>query len=253
MFEEENYDDIYLRNLSAGLLYLLHNTIYINRKKNGKSDPLRIPFHMALGNSEQWLLDKAVLKDNTSISDICDNLKVQRGIVQEIPSGIVTIGAPQILTDWLSGGFIRNKYQKQYNTEFALESRNMSAMTTMIPLQIPYTLKIQCSSTNERLKVWQQIIKTYYKVKKFHYKYEGFLKLDALVAFPETFTMETQNKFSYSEKEDKPLFECELSVVTYMPIIDITTERFRNEKIETFSINTILSDRNIAPNDTTQV
>lgn len=243
MFEEKNYDEVYLRNVSAGLLYLLHNTIYLKIIKKGNLEKLDIPFHLALGNSEQWLLDKAVLKDNTPISDICDNLKVMRGIVQQIPSGVITYGAPRILTDWIAGGFIRNKYEKQFNTEFSLETRDMSAMTTHIPLEIPFTLKIQCSSENERSKVWQQIIKTYYKVKKFYYAFEGFRKLEGLVAFPETFGMEKQNKFSYSEKEDKPLFECDLSVITYMPVIDVTTERFRNEKIETFSINTILSDR----------
>ncbi len=244
VFEEKNYDEIYIRNVSAGLLYLLHNTIYLKIIKKGSLEKLEIPFHLALGNSEQWLLDKAVLKDNTPITDICDNLKVMRGLVQQIPGGSITPGVPTILTDWLGGGFIRSKYEKQYNTEFSLETRDMSAMTTHIPVQIPFTLKIQCSSENERWKVWQQIIKTYYKVKKFYYSFEGFRKIDAQVAFPESFGMDRQNKFSYSEKEDKPIFECELTVVTYMPVIDITTERFRNQKIETFSINTILSDRN---------
>lgn len=252
MFQEKNFDDIFLRNVSAGLLYLLHNTIYLNKLKEGDKLKEDIPFHLALGNSEQWLLDKSVLIDNSSVADICGNLKVMRGIVQQIPSGIISMGSPEIMTDWLSGGFIRTKYAKNFDTEFSLETRELSAMTTFIPLQIPFTLKIVTATANERLKVWQQTIKTFYKVKKFFYSFEGFKKLDAYVAFPESFTMDTQNKFSYSEKEDKPVFECSLTVYAYMPIIDVTTERFRDEKIETFSISTILSDRN-TNNDTNKV
>lgn len=233
MFKQTNFDDIYLRNLSAGLLYLLHNNIFLPRIVDYEMEKQFIPFHLALGNSEQWLLDHTVMNINPNPSDICNNLQVMKGLIQTIPSGILTMGNPEIMTDWLSGGYLRTTYEKDFNTEFALESRELSAMTTYIPLSVPFTLRIVCSSANERLKVWQQVVKTFYKITKFWYAFEGWKKLDGYVAFPETFTMETQNKFAYSEKEDKPIFDCSLQVVSYMPVIDITTERFKGNKIGT--------------------
>lgn len=233
MFEEKNFDGVFTRKVIVGISSFLYESLKIREIKNEKTNIKSVRFFYSMTGEEQFLQDYFLNTDK-----YCNVLSPKiEGNVNTIPSGVFTLSNAGINESDLASGYTRIDYQKKFNTEFSLEERDMSARADFIPMQYDFEAKVKCSSDLERMKVFEALIKKFYKARKFWIKFEGFQKLPVMMAFPDSYDMAKNFNFRYPDNEKRPEVVFRLQVVSYMPVIDEKTERFIEEKIETNSLD----------------
>jgi hypothetical protein len=113
----------------------------------------------------------------------------------------------------------------------------MSARTNFIPLRYDVEMKVKSGSDIERLKIFETVIKKLYKTKKFFIKYGGFPKLPCRVSFPENYNVTKNFNFNYPSDDKRPMLIFNVELLTFMPVIDESTIRNNEEKIESSTAN----------------
>lgn len=231
MFEPKNYDSVFTRNLIVGLASFLYDVIEIKQVEDGVVKLKRIPMFHSMTGEEQFITDYFLNTDK-----YCNTLSPKiEGNVTRIPSGIFNISNVGINQQSLGSGYTRVDYQKEFDTEFSQEERDMSARTDFIPLQYDMEVKIKCGSDIERLKIFEAFIKKFWKIKKFYIKYEGFRKLPITISFPDSVNMSKNFVFKYPENDKRPQLVATIQVIAPFPVVDLKTERFSGERIDAFT------------------
>lgn len=231
MFEPKNYSSVFTRNLIVGLSSFLYDVIEIKQVRRGNVELKRVPFFYSTTGEEQFIQDFFLNTDK-----YCDILSPKiEGILARIPSGVFSMSNAGVNQQSLASGYTMADYQKEFNTEFSTEERDMAANVDFIPLQFDFEAKVKCSSDIERMKIFEELIKKFYKVKKFWIKYEGFQKLPVMVSFPDQYSMDKNFQFRYPDNSNRPTIVFNLQVVGWLPVIDLSTERFAGEKIDDFT------------------
>lgn len=231
MFEPKNYDNVFTRNLIVGLSSFLYDVIQIKQARNGNIELKRVPFFYSTTGEEQFIQDYFLNTDK-----YCNILspKIEGNLVR-VPSAVFSMSNAGINQQSVTSGYTRADYQKEFDTEFSTEERDMSARVDFIPLQFDFEAKVKAGSDIERIKIFEEIIKNFYKVKKFWIKYEGFQRLPVMVSFPDQYNLDKNFQFRYPDNEKRPTMIFNLQVVGYLPVVDLSTERFAGEKIDDFT------------------
>ena len=231
---DKNFEDVFSRNLIVGLSSFMYDVIQIKQTVKGETTMKKVPFFYSESGNEQLLTDYFLNTDK-----YCNVLspKIEGNLVT-IPSGRFSIGGVAITTDDLGSGYVRANYDEKVIGEMVDEMRSISARTNFIPLKYDIEMKVKCGSDIERLKVFDAVIKKLYKVKKFTIKYEGFRKLPCLISFPESMNMAKNFIFQYPTDDKRPLLIFNVEVLSYLPVIDETTKRNNEERIDELRDNT---------------
>lgn len=227
---ENNYDDVFIRRVMVGLCSFLYSTLSIKQVKDDQVTRKKIPFFVAMthGNGEQFMQDMYLDTDK-----YCNDLKPVEGNINVIPSGTFMIQSAGVSQQDLGSGYTRTIYSKKFDTEFTVEERDMSAFTNFLPIAFTGELKIKCGSEVERMKVFQEFMAKFYKVKKYWIRYNGFPKLPCMISFSENGEMEKNFTFQYPDGgNNRPILTVSFELTAWMPVIDPSTERFHEERIK---------------------
>jgi len=215
-----NYDDVFFRSVSIGLVNLLTNKLHIwLRKSDTEYIDVEIPFFYDHSGDERFIQDMFM---GNSLDD-CIDLKQAEGSYEQVPRGHVKLTSCSINTSMLTNRFVRGEFRKE-NDDGQLITHN--APINHIPLDLSFEIKMVLDGELNALKVWQRLIETFYKTNIFVFLWSGFV-IRAQVGFPESHDLQKNSETSYGESKT---FEIpfNLEVQTYMPVID-TTQDFRKD------------------------
>ena len=222
-----NSDDVYLRGMIGGLSNLLHNelTIWIVYEENKQE--ITVPFFYNAGSDERFLQD-IFLKQ--TMNDLID-FKVSEGNTDVIPRGQFTLSDGTITSSSLTNRFVRGEYRKEENGELM----TYNAPFNHIPLEFTVNCEIYLETFISTLKMWQKIIRTFYKHQVFEFLFEGMV-IRANVAFPESNPFENSYEFTFGDPSEKRL-TFDLAIESYIPVMDETQKFLKSNRIESFTIN----------------
>lgn len=233
MLDTKNTDDVFLRNLIVAITEFFYDSVFINSIEDGKIVRKPVKIFYSLTGEQQYLEDFFRKTDK-----YCDELQPVEGNINYLPSGRFKMVDANISTDELEGDHVRFQYNKTIETELATEIRTMSARGRFIPIEIKFDLSIKSSSELDRLKIWQVVLRRFYKVKKTWMSFEGFPKIPILIGFPEGYTMDKLFKFKYPTDTSRPMLDFSINVITYMPDMDGNTEVAAGNTIQSPKLRT---------------
>ena len=145
-----------------------------------------------------------------------------------IPRGIVTMGSPQIDTQGLTNKYTRMSYSRE---TVEGEMKTFSSFTNSLPLTISFEVTVKVDTLLDSFKIFQSVVQTFYKTYTFSFEYEGF-RIPCQVGFPESYEGSKQLEFTYNNNPQFIDFKFTVTVETYFPEKDLSTERFRGNLMQ---------------------
>jgi hypothetical protein len=221
--EKFNMDDVYLRNLVIGLLRSLNDKLtYFQVNDQQEKLEVYVPFFFSLTGDEAFLEDSFIEYQNC----ITDQPHAE-GNFDVLPRGIVSYQSSGIDAQALTNKYVRMSYAIEDSKG---EMKTFSAHTTSIPLNISFNIAMKIDTLLDSFKMYQSVIRTFYKTYSYSFEFEG-MRIPVTVGFPEDYEATKQYEFSYGSQE-YITFNFSISLETYFPDKDITTERFRGNLMQ---------------------
>ena len=152
---------------------------------------------------------------------------------------IITISGFTLNTQFLTSKYTRSIFKRRISTPFGDAEKMVSARTAMIPCGITWDVTVTTNSDLQRAKLTENIIKTFYRAKKFKYGYDGFDSLPCTVGFPANYDIHKDLKWQYPgvDTDLRPRLKFTLDSLTYMPNPDEETIRY----VDNQETNTIIT------------
>lgn len=223
-----NYDDVFTRAVSIGLINLLNNNIIIwNRISDNKIQEIPIPFYYDASGDERFMND--ILLHDTL--DDCVDRKMVEGNIDVIPRGWIRMDSCTINVATFTNRFVYGEYTEETDDG---ELRTYSAPVIIVPLDLTYTAQIKFDSLLDVHKGLQKVIETFYKVNTFKIMYNGMV-IQVSAAFPEDHTITKTYEFSFGD-DTTPTLDFSLAVETYLPLMDKTKQFAKTNIIESVVI-----------------
>jgi hypothetical protein len=215
-----NTDNVHSRAVIVGLVNLLNTRVqYENILSDTNIDLVTVPFFYSMTGDERFLQDYFLEWND------CVHPKIADGNYDVIPRGIVTLTANTINTTVMTHRFVRGSYVK----EVAGQLQTYNAFLNSIPLSMTFDVQIETDTNLDAFKIQQSIIETFYKTQVYSVSYKGF-RVPCQVGFPEDYGLDKTFEFTY-QSDSKLNIKFSLSIETYMPVIDPTTERKNSNRI----------------------
>jgi hypothetical protein len=209
-----NTDNVHTRAVMVGLINLLNSKIqYENVLSDTSSDIVTVPFLPNMGGDERFLQDFFLHWNE------CIHPRMADGNYDVVPRGAVTLDSNSINTTAMTHRFVRGNYVKEVNGEL----QRFSAFLNSIPLTMDFSVEVVADNMLEVFKIQQAVLETFYKIQVFSVSFKGF-RVPCQVGFPDELAFEKTFEFSYQSNET-PKFNFNLSLETYYPVTDPTTER----------------------------
>lgn len=224
---KKHFESIHARGVFIGLVNILNNKIFLEwDNSEGGKEYKNIPFFYSFVGSERFL------QDYFNFINDCESQNKISGNFDQLPRGMVKLSNISINTGNMTNKFARMQYYKLENNEWVLNETYVNA----IPMQYNFEIIIECNTQGELFKIFQEILKVFYKVQIYNFQYDGFL-IPCQVTFPEDMGIERSSEFSFPDSE-KNKFTFQLEVETYFPVKDELNEMSvienRIENIEYF-------------------
>ena len=215
-----NTDNVHSRAVIVGLLNLLNSKVYIENILGDESiDSIEVPFYYNMGGDERFLQDYYLHWNE------CMTPRMADGNYDVIPRGIVTLSSNNVNTAAMTHRFVRGTYVKEVDGKM----QQYNAFLNSIPLTMSFEVKIETDSYLDAFKVQQSILETFYKVQVYSVQFKGF-RVPCQVGFPEDYSLEKTFEFTY-QSETKVFVNFSLTVETYFPVPDRTTERLNSNRM----------------------
>ena len=209
-----NTDNVHTRAVIVGLVNLLNSKIfYENVLSDTNIESVTVPFLPNMGGDERFMQDFF-----THWND-CLHPRMADGNYDVIPRGTVILDGNTINTNMMTHRFVRGNYVK----EVAGELQRFNAFLNSIPLTLDFTIEVETDKLLDAFKIQQSILETFYKVQVFSVNFKGF-RVPCQAGFSDDLGVEKTFEFSY-QSEDKIKFKFSISLETYYPVTDRTTER----------------------------
>lgn len=223
-----DYDDVFFRSVSIGLINLLTNKLHIwHRQDDTKYIDVPVPFFYDHAGDERFIQDMFF---GNSLDD-CVDLKQAEASYDKIPRGHIKLTSASINASMLTNRFVRGEFRKE-NDKGQLITYN--APINHIPLDLSFEVKMVLDGELGALKIWQRLIEVFYKIHIFSFLWGGFV-IKAQVGFPESHDLSKSPATTYGE--DKQLeIPFNLEVQTFLPVIDTTLEFRKDVRIEQFNV-----------------
>lgn len=216
-----NTDNVHSRGVIVGLLNLLNSKVYFeNVLSDTVIDPVYVPFFYNMGGDERFLQDYF-----TEWND-CINPRHADGNYDVIPRGIVTMTSKTIDTGKLTHRFVRGTYVKEVNGEL----QTYSAYINSLPISMNFDVEIDVDSNLDAFKIEQTLIETFYKNQVFSITYKGF-RIPCQVSFAEDYGIDKTFEFTF-QAQAKIKAKFTLALETYFPVLDPTTVRRNNNRMD---------------------
>lgn len=227
--EKFNTDDVFLRGVILGLLSKLNDEItYEQVGEDQTKTKIYIPFFYSLAGDEPFLQDFYLSYET------CDGKPAfAEGNYDVIPRGILELSSVNIDAASSTSRFVRASYVKEVEKETGSEMVTYSSYTNPIPLSIQVSARIKVDTINEVFKVQQSTVELLYKRFIYYFSYKGF-RIPVQVSLPESLPERAANfSFGYGQsRTDGMTLSFNMTLETYLPQVDLTTERFRGNLMQ---------------------
>jgi len=226
-----NHDEVFFRSLLIGLISELNNRItYPQVGNDNMIREIFIPFLPTLTGDEPFLQDNFL-----DYGDCDGNPAFAEGNYDVTPRAIVEVGDCQIVTTSSTNKYVRATYVKRVpnpNGDGSAEMQTYSSYLAPIPLSQSFNIKIKVDTELEAFKIQARVIEVLFKNFVFFFEYNGF-RIPCQATMPVT-TGERPKLFNYSYGTDKQgvFISFSIAVETYLPQLDLSTERFRGNLMQ---------------------
>ena len=226
-----NSDDIFFRGLIIGMLKSLNEKItYFQTTSSGNVQEIYIPFFYSLAGDESFLQDFYL-----NYGDCDGNPAFAEGNYDVIPRGILEYSGSRINTASSTNKYVRGTYEKEIMQDSGgSERRAYSAYLSPIPIDSTFNLKLKVDTTTDALKVQARVIEVLFKNFVYYFEYNGF-RIPAQVSLADVVPEKTPNMFNFSygsTRGEGITLTLSVNVETYLPQLDLTTERFRGNLMQ---------------------
>ena len=226
---KQNHDNVFWRGLLVGLISVLNEKITI--PQIGKDNLLReifIPFFPTLAGDEPFIQDNFL-----DYGDCDGNPAFAEGNYDVIPRGIIEMGACQIVTSSSTNKYVRATYTKEIpNGEDGAEMKSYSSYLAPIPLSQSFNIRIKVDNELEAFKIQQRVVEVLFKNFIYYFEYNG-MRIPAQGSLPDT--PGDRNRifnYSYGSNKESIIIGFNISVETYLPQLDLSSERFRGNLMQ---------------------
>lgn len=200
--EQRNYDDVYIRMVSAALTKTLSRCMMWINYFHDKKIRVVVPFYMSMGGSERFLLDAFV-------DDVVD-ARVELN-TDQIPRGSVTfMGFSTKVNEFANP----NQYISK-KTVVNGEMKSYLMKTKGIPITLNYDIDIVVATEIDIMKASEKILNMLFNWMFFNIDYFG-IKLDAVFNLPDDKSIEITREENL-DTEYKKHIKFSLMVNTYYP------------------------------------
>lgn len=200
--EQRNYDDVYIRMVSAALTKSLSRCItWINYFEDKKMRVV-VPFYMSLGGGERFLLDAFV-------DDVVDN-RVELN-TDQIPRGVITFNGFSTKVNEFANP---NQYISK-KTVINGEMKDFIMKTKGIPVTLNYDIDIVVISEIDTMKCSEKILNMLFNWLYFNIDFYG-IKIDAVFNLPDDKQIEIVREQNL-DTDNKKHIKFSLSVSSYYP------------------------------------
>jgi hypothetical protein len=204
----------------VGLINLLNSRIqYENVLSDTVVETIGVPFLPNMGGDERFLQDFF-----THWND-CKHPRMADGNYDVIPRGVVTLSSNTINTTAMTHRFVRGSYVKEVNGEL----QRYNAFLNSLPLTMDFDIEVETDTVIDAFKIQQAILETFYKVQVFSVSFKGF-RVPCQAGFSDDLGIEKTFEFTYQD-ETAVKFKFSISVETYYPVTDPTTERLDSNRM----------------------
>jgi hypothetical protein len=228
--EKFNTDDVFFRGVILGLLSKLNETItYIQIGSDQQKKIVYIPFFYSMVGDEPFLQDFYL-----SYEDCDGNPAFAEGNYDVVPRGVIEMGSISIATSSSTTKFVRGSYVKDIEKESGTEMKTYSSYINPVPLGIQINAKIKADTTLDAFKIQQGVIEILYKRFVYYFDYKGF-RIPVQVSLSDSLPDKQPNNFqmSYgSQRGEGVTLSFTMDLETYLPQLDLTTERFRGNLMQ---------------------
>jgi hypothetical protein len=242
---KSNTDDVHARSVIVGLVNLLNTRVqFSNVLADTDIDNVTVPFFYSMTGDERFLQDYFLEWND------CVHPKIADGNYDVIPRGIVTLENNTINTAAMTHRFVRGTYTKEVNGQV----QTYNSFLNSIPLKMSFKVSIEADSNLDAFKIQQSIIETFYKTQVYSIKYKGF-RVPCQAGFPEDYGINKTFEFTY-KTENKISIEFTLEIETYLPVVDLTSERLNINRITSLGgpglLSNIIDDKSVSIIDLTE-
>ena len=228
--EKFNTDDVFFRGVIIGMLSKLNDTItYEQIDSYQNKSTIYIPFFYSMAGDEPFLQDYYL-----SYEDCDGKPAFAEGNYDVIPRGILEISTLSIDTSSATAKFVRASYAKEVKKEAGSEMVTYSSYINPIPLSIQMTAKIKVDTTLDAFKIQQSTLEILYKRFVYYFYYKGF-RIPVQVSLPDSPPDKQPNNFQFSygsQRGEAITLSFAMNLETYLPQLDLTTERFRGNLMQ---------------------
>ena len=228
--EKYNTDDVFFRGVILGLLSKLNETItYTQINSNQEKTIIYIPFFYSMVGDEPFLQDFYL-----SYEDCDGKPAFAEGNYDVVPRGILEMGNIRIDTSSATTKFVRGSYTKEIEKENGSEMKTYSSYFNPIPLGIQISAKIKADTTLDAFKIQQSVLEILYKRFIYYFNYKGF-RIPVQVSLPDAPPDKQPNNFTMSygsQRGEAITLSFSMELETYLPELDLTTERFRGNLMQ---------------------
>jgi hypothetical protein len=238
--EKYNTDEVFLRNLITSLLNSLNDRLTYSQI-NDQQEKLEVyvPFYFSLTGDEPFLQDNFLEYINCKTDEIH-----AEGNYDIIPRGVAIFQGVDLDTSGLTNKFTRMNYSVE---DVKGEMKTFSSYTNSIPLNISFNIAMKTDTLLDAFKLFQNAIEIFYKTYTISFSYEGF-RVPAQVGFPENYEITKNGEFTFQSNPPYIDFNFPITIETYLPQKDISTERFKGNTMRS-GIRMVLKTGNTTGDD----
>lgn len=202
--ENFDYEDVFLRNVTIGLLDTLEGEIhwYYNFT-NGKRKVV-VPFYYSMTGQEKFMLD-------SFHDDVVSDNRLTDLDASPIPRGVVSLTGFDMLTDQLTNPnvWIKTIYEDSNEIKTALQR------IRPIPISVKYEMVIVLNTENDYFKCSEALMNTIGIYKYYAFQYKNF-NINAVLQMPDSNQFEINREVSMSSKNEIKL-KTTFEIITYYP------------------------------------
>lgn len=203
-FSKNNYDDVFLRDLTICTLASFEETMqWTNRFESGDKEVI-VPVYYSMTGAEDFLLDAFT-------DDIVSNVRKIELNTDVIPRAHITLNSWSVKSDEFCNPNVWFKVVVENEDEIKKELTKLRA----IPIKANFSLNVKLESELDVMKCSESLMKSIYFYKYMYFEY-NFMHIDAILTMPDDCEVTIQREKNFASDNTITL-KLEFDVHTYYP------------------------------------
>lgn len=218
-----NTDDVFLRSLVVAFINALNDRIkYDVIVSPTETRSYSVPFYYSIVGDGRFIQDNFINFDNCKF-DFAD------GNFDPIPRGVVSMQSINVAEEALTNNFVRMEYQKLIDGQM----KTFSSRGFAVPLRVSFQVNMLADIILDYFRIFEVAFAQFFKSVPFSFRYKTF-RIPARAMFPAP--LPGSKNFSYEVGGDQRIkMDFTVEIETYMPVLDLTTEFFKGNSMQTFA------------------